>query len=101
VRYLQKRLGECTIVERAPDDTTRVFFGAWVRLEDDAGCETRYRIVGSDEFDREPGFISVDAPLARALLRKTAGDECVVALPQGQAVYTVLEVRYRCFDDTD
>ncbi len=98
VRYLQKRLESLIIVERAPDDCTRVFFGAWVRLEDDDGKVFTYRIVGADEFDPGRGFISIDSPLARALLKKTEGEEVVAQLPKGPAAYTVIAVRYSPFD---
>ena len=98
VRFLSKRLDELTVVRDAPADDGKVYFGAWVRLEDDAGEEFTYRIVGPDEFDVEAGKISVDSPLGRALLRKEAGDEVVVRRPRGDAVYAILEVRYRSFD---
>lgn len=95
IRFLQKRLDELVVVERRPTDTTRVFFGAWVRLEDEAGNVATYRIVGADEFDAAGGRISVDSPLARALLKKAVGDEVTVELPKGPVIYTILEVRYR------
>jgi transcription elongation factor GreB len=95
IRYLQKRLDELKVVDCPPTDTGRVFFGAWVRLEDETGAEREYRIVGPDEFDLDKGLISIDSPLARALLKKTVDDEAIVALPKGKARYTVLEIRYR------
>ncbi|HYA37769.1 MAG TPA: transcription elongation factor GreB [Candidatus Methylomirabilis sp.] len=95
IRFLQKRLDELIIVDRAPSDTSRVFFGAWVRLENDAGEVTEYRIVGPDEFDLARGLISIDSPLARALLRKAVDDEITVPLPEGRTIYTVLDIRYR------
>lgn len=94
VRYLQKRLGDIVIVDRTPDDPTRVFFGAWVELEDEDGNVFNYRIVGADELDTDRGFISIDAPLARALLKKTVDDEVTVTLPSGTGIYTVLSIRY-------
>jgi transcription elongation factor GreB len=94
IRFLSKRLDELTVVERAPPDRTRVFFGAWITLEDDHGQELRYRIVGPDEFDRAPGFISIDSPLARALLKKRAGDDVEVHLPDGAHGYHVVAVHY-------
>ncbi len=97
IRYLQKRLDEVVIVDRAPADTGRVYFGAWVRLEDPDGATVQYRIVGSDEIDPGAGWISIDSPLARALLRKGAAEEVALELPGGGAVYTVLEVRYHPF----
>ncbi len=99
IRYLQKRIAELLIVDRSPDDSARIFFGAWVRLEDDAGRIVTYRIVGTDEFDPDRGCISIDSPLARALLKKAEGDELVVDLPNGRGAYTVIAVRYRPFDD--
>lgn len=70
IRYLQKRLPNLKVVEHQPDDTERVFFGAWVTLEDDNGAELSFRIVGADEFDPAKRWISVDSPMARALLQK-------------------------------
>ncbi|MEK6771547.1 MAG: transcription elongation factor GreB [Pseudomonadota bacterium] len=95
IRYLQKRLDDIQIVDRPPDDPTRIFFGAWVRLEDDQGRQFVYRIVGADEFDPNKGWISIDSPLARALLKKTVDDEVSVELPKGRASLVVLEVGYR------
>src|SRR5688572_18657397 len=60
VRFLTKRLDELTVVNEAPKDPQRVFFGAWVTVEDDAGVEAEYRIVGPDEFDIDTGLISID-----------------------------------------
>ncbi len=101
IRFLQKRLDALVIVDRAPTDTSRIYFGAWVRLETDRGETVEYRIVGPDEFDLEKGLISIDSPLARALLKKTVDDEVTLALPQGRTLYTVLEVRYSPFDRVD
>jgi transcription elongation factor GreB len=97
VRYLQKRLAGMTVVERTPDDPQRIFFGAWVRLEDHAGNRFDYRIVGPDETEPQLGFISIDSPLARALLKKAVDDEVQVTLPRGQANYAVVAVQYRPF----
>ena len=94
VRFLRKRLEGMVIVDQPPSDSSRVFFGAWVRIEDDAGVESRVRIVGPDEFDREPGFISLDSPLGRALLRKAVADEVSVELPGGTRSFVVLDIAY-------
>ena len=99
VRFLQKRLDALVIVDRAPTDTSRIYFGAWVRLETDRGETVEYRIVGPDEFDLEKGLISIDSPLARALLKKTTDDEVTLALPRGHTHYTVMEIRYSPFDE--
>jgi len=94
IRFLQKRFDELVVVDRPPADTSRVFFGARVRLQDEAGAEHEYRIVGPDEFDLDKGLISLDSPLARALLKKTVGDEVTVPLPRGEMTYTVRGIRY-------
>ena len=73
IRYLSRRLDALTVVERLPADRTRVYFGAWVRVENAAGEKRRYRLVGTDEADASAGRISVDSPLGRALLNKQAG----------------------------
>jgi transcription elongation factor GreB len=94
VRFLNKRLDELEVVTRAPDDTSRVFFGAWVCLENEAGQESRWRIVGPDEFDLTAGKLSMDSPMARALLGKGLDDEIVVSSPSGQQTYYVTAIDY-------
>ena len=99
IRYLQKRLPDLIVVGQLPSDPTRVFFGAWVTLKNDEGKQVIYRIVGPDEFDLELGLISMDAPLARALMKKTVDDEVVVQRPEGQATFTILAVHYVPLDE--
>lgn len=94
VRFLRKRLDGMVVVERPPDDLRRVFFGAWVTLEDDSGEIVRHRIVGPDEFDLAQGYISMDAPLARALLGKRLDDEVKVSTPAGERIWFITEIRY-------
>lgn len=94
VRFLSKRLEDITIVDRLPADTSRVFFGAWVTLEDEDGNTVQYRLVGPDEIDHAPGYISIDAPLARALLKKQAGDEVTVEAPSGARTWYLAAIRY-------
>ena len=94
VRFLRKRLEDMVIVEQPPSDPSRIWFGAWVELEDEEGNQVRYRIVGPDEFDRRPGYISMDAPLARAMMKKQVDDEVVVRLPKGEARYYVTSIDY-------
>ena len=98
IRYLQKRLPDLTVVREAPAEPERVFFGAWVTLEDDDGTESTYRIVGPDEFDPAKGWISMDSPMARALLKKQIDDEVSVETPSGQMEYAVVDVRYSAPD---
>jgi transcription elongation factor GreB len=94
IRYLQKRLPELTIVDQRPDDTSKVFFGAWVKLEDDNGRSHTYRIVGSDEIDMDERYISMDAPLARALFKKSLDDAVRVNTPKGETWFEIIDVSY-------
>lgn len=94
IRYLQKRMPDLNVVTECPAERTRVFFGAWVTLEDSAGVESEYRIVGPDEFDPAKRYISMDSPLARALLKKAVDDEVQVKLPGGLAHFFIVKVRY-------
>ncbi len=94
VRFLNKRLDELEIVTRTPDDTNRIFFGAWVTLEDEDGEEKRWRIVGPDEFELSDGKLSMDSPMARSLLGKRVDDEVVVHSPSGERRYYVVEIDY-------
>lgn len=95
LRFLQKRLDELTVVEPSPAQQGRVFFGAWVRVEDEEGCEHVYRVVGPDEFDPARGWVSMDSPMGRALLGKQVDDEFEVRRPRGDARFTVNEIHYR------
>ena len=94
IRYLQKRLPDLTVVNGPPPTTDRVFFGAQVWLEDETGVEHYFRLVGPDEFDREAHYISIDAPLARALLKKGLDEEVRVQTPEGEKCYTILKITY-------
>jgi transcription elongation factor GreB len=94
VRFLRQRLDGMVIVGQPPSDSSRVFFGAWVTLEDDSGVEHEYRIVGPDEFDAAHGYISMDSPLGRALMRKGLDDEVKVEVPGGTKSYVIVAVRY-------
>ena len=95
IRYLQKRLPDLTVVTAPPSDPECVFFGAWVTLEDDDGKQVTYRIVGADELSPDKGWISMDSPMARALMKKTLDDEVRVETPAGMASYIVIKVRYQ------
>ena len=94
VRFLNKRLDELEVVQRPPDNTDKIFFGAWVTLEDEAGEEYRWRIVGPDEFDLGAGKLSMDSPMARSLLGKGLDDEVLVRSPSGEQVYYVTDISY-------
>jgi transcription elongation factor GreB len=95
VRYLSKRIPALKVAEGAPADRSTVFFGAQVELENAATGEmVRYRIVGPDETDARRGWISIDSPLARALLKKKPDDEFDAELPAGRTRFVVLTVDY-------
>ena len=94
VRYLGRRIDEATVVAPTGDHGGRAFFGAWVTVEDPEGARATYRIVGPDETEVSKGQISVESPLARALLGKGAGDEVTFARPKGQATFSIIEVAY-------
>ncbi len=95
VRYLSKRVPALKVIDQAPSDPGAVFFGAWVELERvDSGALARYRIVGPDETDAQAGWISIDSPLARALLKKRVDDEVEAQLPGGPARFAIVAVEY-------
>ena len=94
VRFLRRRLDGMVIVGQPPADPARVFFGAWVVLESEDGARTRYRIVGPDEFDRAPGYISMDSPLGRALLRKRLDEAVDVDTPTGSRAFVIVAIDY-------
>ena len=94
IRYLQKRLPNLTVVRAAPPNQHRVFFGAWVTLENEAGEIFEYRIVGADEINPQRGYISIDSPLVQAILKKELNDEALVDTPQGNVVYRLCAIRY-------
>jgi transcription elongation factor GreB len=94
VRFLNKRLAELKVIDERPGDTDKIYFGAWVTLEDDAGEESRWRIVGPDEFDLRSGKLSMDSPMARSLLGKRLDDEISVDSPGGEKRYYVTDISY-------
>jgi transcription elongation factor GreB len=94
VRYLSKRLEALRIADQRPSDPSAIYFGAWFDLEDSQGRSHRHRIVGPDETDAKLGWISIDSPMARALLGKRSDDEISVELPGGRQEFVVVEVRY-------
>jgi transcription elongation factor GreB len=94
VRFLRSRLEGMTVVSQRPADCARVFFGACVTLEDDGGRQHRHRIVGPDEFDMSPEYISMDSPLGRALLGRRLDEEVELTLGPGTVRYTILTIEY-------
>src|SRR5687768_2172806 len=94
VRFLRQRLDGLKVVAGPPPVRSRAFFGAWVTIEDAEGTVRRHRIVGPDEFDREPGYLSMDAPLGRALLGRRVGDDFEVQLPGGVLAARIIAIDY-------
>ncbi len=94
VRYLTKSLEELRCVDYSPQQDGRVFFGAWVEIENDQGEIKRFRIVGYDEIFGRKDYISIDSPMARALLKKEVGDSAIVHTPTGEVLWYVNEIEY-------
>ncbi len=99
VRFLRKRLDNMVVVDQMPSDTGKVYFGAWVTIENDTGLEKTYRIVGPDEFDPKLGYISMDSPMGKALLGKSLDDEIRITVEtkdsQLTESYVINEIRYK------
>lgn len=95
VRFLRKRLEVMKVVRDPPTDPNKIYFGAWVELEDEAGVTVRYRLVGPDELHPALGYISIDSVLGRALLGKTRDTEVKIQTPSGPREYVVVDVIYR------
>ena len=92
--YLQRRIPGLKVVQ-AVQSRDRIYFGAWVTVEDETGLRNTWRLVGSDEFASHPSYISIDAPLARALLGKRVDDEVTVVVGKRKDSYFILEIEYR------
>ncbi len=95
IRYLRKRLDILQVVEHLPEQQDKVYFGAWVSIEDEQGVIQKFRIVGPDEFDNCDDYISMDSPLARALLGKSLDDEVEVQTPGGVKYYCIVDIVYQ------
>lgn len=95
VRYLSKRLEQVTVVRDRPANRDRVYFGAVVSVENDAGQIRQYQIVGPDEFDLAQGKLSMDSPLAKALLGKSLDEEVQFNTPSGRESLLIVEIQYR------
>lgn len=98
VRFLRKRLEEVRIVEYSPQQEGKVYFGAWVELENEQGDIVHYRIVGSDEFNPQNNAISINSPMAKALIGKSVDDEINVVTPEGKKQWSINAIQYKPFD---
>lgn len=94
IRYLSKRLDQLKIIDPAPEQEGKVFFGAWVEIENGSGEEKRFQIVGYDEIFSRKDAISIDSPMARALLKKQVGDEALVRTPEAQTIWYINQIEY-------
>ncbi|TWX50581.1 transcription elongation factor GreB [Colwellia hornerae] len=95
VRFLVKRTEDLTIVYYDPKQEGKVYFGAWVSLINEDDKEVIYRVVGPDEWDVKKGEISLDSPMARALIGKRVDDEVVVQTPEGERVFDIIKIWYK------
>jgi len=94
VRYLRKSLENLTIVNYHPEQEGKVFFGAWVEVENEEGEVLKFRVVGYDEIFNRKDYISIDSPMARALLKKEVGDEAEVKTDQQTVVWQINSISY-------
>ncbi len=95
VRYLRKCLEDLKIVDYSIVQEGKIFFGAWVEIENDNGEQKKFRIVGYDEIFNTKNYISIDSPMARALLKKEVGDEAVIRTEAGEFIWYVLSIEYK------
>jgi len=95
VRFLRKRLDALTVVSEPLGERNKVWFGAWVTIENEAGEEHRWRIVGPDEFEVSEGKISCDSPLGRELLGKLVDAEVEIHTPEGVTHWSITKIEYR------
>ena len=95
VRFLRKRLDALTVVNEPLGERGKIWFGAWVTIEDEAGEEQRWRIVGPDEFEVSEGRISCDSPLGRALLGKPIDADVTIQTPEGVTHWSVTRIEYQ------
>ena len=102
VRYLGKRLEELKIIDFSPEQAGKVYFGAWVEIENEDGDAKRIRIVGVDEiYDHHPQHISIDSPMARALLGKQVDDEVEVLTPNGKKQWYINQIEYEMLENAE
>jgi len=99
VRYLRKQLEKLQIVDHAASQVGKVFFGAWVTIENEAGESKRFRITGYDEIFGRKDYISIDSPMAKALLGHQVDDEVCLTV-NGEAFYwLVVKIEYQASED--
>lgn len=100
LRYLGKRLDQLKIVDYSPEQEGKIFFGAWLCALNEDGIERTFRIVGADEIGINAAFISINSPMAKALIGKSEGDEVEVSTPSGVKYWEVIKIWYQPGDET-
>ncbi|MDH4092115.1 MAG: transcription elongation factor GreB [Cyclobacteriaceae bacterium] len=95
ILYLRKCIGDLKVVNYSPFQEGKVMFGAWVEIENDKGIKKRLRIVGGEELIGSTDYISIDSPMARALLKKEVGDEAIVKTATRQFVWRITKIEYQ------
>ena len=94
LHYLRKRIAALQVVDYSPQQEGRVFFGAWVSVENNEGEQRQFRIVGVDEIYQQKNWISNESPMASALLGKSLGDEALVQTPHGIVSWWIERIHY-------
>lgn len=96
IRYLCKCVDNLKVIEYHPNQEGKVKFGAWVEIKNEAKkLQNRFRIVGYEELNSNKSYISMDSPMAKALMDKTVGDEVIVKTKMGDFVWKILKIEYQ------
>ncbi len=101
LKFLAERMDSLTVVRDTPDPKGKVYFGAWVTVEEEDGSQRELRLVGPDESDPGAGLVSLESPIGRALMGREEGDEVTVRRPRGDAVLVVVGIRYELEPDPE
>ncbi|MFN3998649.1 transcription elongation factor GreB [Algoriphagus sp.] len=94
VHYLRKCLDDLKVIHYTPYQEGKVMFGAWVEIENTKGHKIHFRIVGGEEIFERRDYISIDSPMAQALLKKEVGDEALVQTPSMQILWRIKKIEY-------
>ena len=95
VLYLRKCIDDLKVVTYSPFQEGKVLFGAWVEIINNKGHQIRFRIVGYDEIFNTKNYISIDSPMALALMKKEVGDEVVVKTGAGEFTWRIVKIEYQ------
>ncbi|WP_255552026.1 transcription elongation factor GreB [Roseivirga sp. E12] len=94
IHYLRKCVDNFKVIDYHPHQEGKVMFGAWVEIENDRGLKKRLRIVGYEELIGMKDYISIDSPIAQALLKKQEGDEVLVKTPAASITWRIHKIEY-------